>query len=113
MRSYSGRRMAFEGRSMKMAEFVAALNFDSVLDRPVVDRTNFTAFFDVELRFSPPRPVDGGGKQGGGRSDAPPPDPSGPSIFTAVEQQLGLKLVPMRGPVEYLIIDHVERPSEN
>jgi len=50
-----------------------------------------------------------------GAQAAPPvlSDPSGPSLFTAVQEQLGLKLESMKGPVEVLIIDHAERPSEN
>jgi len=48
-----------------------------------------------------------------GTGIAPPLEPSGPSIFEALQKQLGLKLVPTKGPVEYLVIDHIERPSEN
>jgi uncharacterized protein (TIGR03435 family) len=48
-----------------------------------------------------------------GAGGTTPPDDSGPSIFTAVQEQLGLKLVSTKGPVDTIVIDHIERPSEN
>jgi len=82
------------------------------LDRPVIDKTGITDYFEIHLRFSPddlaaPRP-------GPDAPDAPtvrPPDV--PGIFQAMQEQLGLKLVPAKGPVEVLVIDHIERPTGN
>jgi uncharacterized protein (TIGR03435 family) len=67
--------------------------------RPVINKTGITGQFDIHLEFTPDR-----------NSDAPN---AGPSIFTAIEEQLGLKLVSAKGPGEFLIIDRVERPSGN
>jgi uncharacterized protein (TIGR03435 family) len=52
-----------------------------------------------------------GGQQG--TENALPPDSSRPSIFKAIQEQLGLRLESQKGPVDVLVIDHVERPSEN
>jgi uncharacterized protein (TIGR03435 family) len=71
----------------------------SSLDRPVIDRTGLTGTFDAHMEFAP---------------DQTTLDPTrGPSIFTAVQEELGLKLEPSKGPGEFLVIDHAERPSEN
>ncbi|HWG16855.1 MAG TPA: TIGR03435 family protein [Acidobacteriaceae bacterium] len=66
--------------------------------QPVVDKTGLSDTYDVHLKFAP--------------SDDP--NSSLPSIFTAIQEQLGLKLVPAKVPVSYLVIDHVDRvPTEN
>ncbi|HTW63233.1 MAG TPA: TIGR03435 family protein [Bryobacteraceae bacterium] len=69
--------------------------------RPVLDKTGLTGSYDFTLDWSP----DFGGPH--------PPDPSGADLFTALQEQLGLKLEPQRVPIEMLIIDHAGRPSEN
>lgn len=77
----------------------------SELRRPVIDRTGLSGNFDIDLRYRPDL---------GTRPDGPPPapaDPDAPSIFTAVEEQLGLKLVSDRAPVDVLVIDRLERPT--
>jgi uncharacterized protein (TIGR03435 family) len=86
-------------------------------DRPVIDKTGLTGYFNVKLQFAPET---AGGKAfgagpAGGSPLAPPTtsDPAGPSIFTAVQEQLGLKLEPAKEPVEVLVIDSVQKPSEN
>ena len=85
------------------------------LDRPVIDKTGIDGIFDFHLEFAPDqntpgfllqlrRPVQNG---------VPSDEPVGPSIFTALQEQLGLKLDPTKGPGDFLVIDHVEKPSEN
>jgi bla regulator protein blaR1 len=59
-------------------------------------------------------PGPGAGPGGSPGADAPPPpDTSGPDIFTAVQEQLGLKLESEKGPVDVIVIDHIDKPSEN
>jgi uncharacterized protein (TIGR03435 family) len=88
------------------------------LDRDVIDKTGIAGMFDIHLEVSradlAPR-VLAGGAVGQVEPSTPvvAPDSTGPSIFTALQQQLGLKLESGRGPVEFLVIDHVEKPSEN
>jgi uncharacterized protein (TIGR03435 family) len=76
--------------------------------RIVVDRTGLTGNFDIDLTFTPERMPQGQPPPG---VQLPPIDPNGPSLFTALQEQLGLKLDSERGPVEVLVIDHVERPT--
>jgi uncharacterized protein (TIGR03435 family) len=86
----------------------------SVLDRPVLDKTGITGIFNIHLEFGLDESIRAGVFGGGRPLSPPPPDiEKGPSIFTALEQQLGLKLDKTRGPHEFLVIDRVERPSGN
>ena len=79
------------------------------VNRPIVDRTMLNGPFDWDIEFSPVFQA--------GRVGQPPPSDAigtdGPSIFTALEEQLGLKLQAARGPVAVLVIDRAERPSPN
>ena len=87
------------------------------LGRQVLDQTGLKGNYDLTLKWTPEQ-GEGmmlGGPGGGGPppESAPAPDTSGPSIFTAIQEQLGLKLEPTKAPAEVLVVDHVERPSEN
>ncbi|PWU00152.1 MAG: hypothetical protein C5B51_25775 [Terriglobia bacterium] len=83
------------------------------LGRPVIDKTGLTGKYDFNLAWTP-EPGQGGGPFGPpGPDGPPPPDPNGPSVFAAVQEQLGLRLESQKGPVEVIVIDRVERASEN
>jgi uncharacterized protein (TIGR03435 family) len=79
--------------AIPMNEFARFLNVN--VGRTVVDRTGLTGVWDFDLKWSPP--------------NAPTPDPDRPSIFTALQEQLGLRLDATTGPVEVLVIDRLER----
>lgn len=87
------------------------------LGRTVVDKTGYTGMVDFHLTFTPDDATPGGsgppGMSGQPAPNAPPADQAGPDIFTALQEQMGLKLESAKGPVETLVIDHIERPSEN
>jgi uncharacterized protein (TIGR03435 family) len=84
------------------------------MDRPVIDRTGLTGRFNFPLEYMPDATSYSSLREGPDRPAATSDDPAaGPSIFTALQQQLGLKLEPAKGPADFLVIDRVERPSEN
>ena len=78
-------------------------SLQALTGRPVVDRTGLTGAFDFDLAVDE-RP----GRTGAGRS--PPPD-DGPSIFAALQEQLGLRLESTRGTFDVVVVDAVQRPT--
>jgi bla regulator protein blaR1 len=85
------------------------------IDRIVLDRTGLTDAYDFELRWTPRRrpgmPAPPG--TAGGQSATAEASLDDVSLFTALEEQLGLKLEPQRAPVPVLVVDSAERPSDN
>jgi uncharacterized protein (TIGR03435 family) len=75
----------------------------SMTGRPVIDRTGLTGAFDVDLQWT-------SGPVGPGAGAAPPVD-DGPSIFVALQEQLGLRLEPGRAPFDVVVVDAVQRPT--
>jgi uncharacterized protein (TIGR03435 family) len=96
-------------RGMALGEFSRWLV--GVTDHPILDKTGLTGKFDVRLEFSPDETTTG--VPVADQPDAAADVPAGATLFTALEQQLGLKLVPVKGTREFVVIDHIERPSEN
>ena len=77
--------------------------------RMVVDNTGLTGNYNFTLKWTPDLGGGASGPDGGGAA----PDPTGPSLFTAIQEQLGLKLDATKAPVDTLVIDSVEMPSGN
>jgi uncharacterized protein (TIGR03435 family) len=101
MRGTPGRLMV---NAMPLSLF--ANNLSGQVQRVVVDRTGLSGGWDFEINYAPEQPVN------------PPPgvefpaaDPNAPSLFTAIQEQLGLKLQSTKGPVEVLVVDRIERPT--
>jgi len=84
------------------------------LGRVVIDQTNLKDEYDYQLEWTPD-PGQGGAESIGLPPELPRPraETNGPSIFTALQEQLGLRLVSQKGPVEIIVIDSVEKPSAN
>jgi len=82
--------------------------------RPVLDKTGLASYYDFDLRWTPQLGSGDVGPFGlppGAGAQPPPADPDAPNLFTAVQEQLGLKLESARGPVEVIVIDRLEKPT--
>ena len=90
-------RTYFHGEGLTMTSIAEELS--KITGRVVVDKTNLADRYDFKLEWS--------------ADDAPAADNSGPSLFTAIQEQLGLKLEPAKEPVPVLVIDHIDPPTPN
>ena len=88
-----------------------AVSLSVFVGRTVIDRTGFAGTFDYDLTWTPDLMPQGRDNAQLGGPERPANDPNGPSLFTAVQEQLGLKLESTKGPVDVLVIDHVEQPT--
>jgi uncharacterized protein (TIGR03435 family) len=101
---------AFSARNANMGDFAEVMQ-STMLDRPVVDQTGLSGRFDFQLKFTP----DETQYAGAGARVPPPADEATapPDLFTAMQEQLGLKLVATKAPVDVVVVDRVSKPSEN
>lgn len=96
-----GVNLKVEAQGMTIDEFAKLFLDTHTLGRPVINKTDVTGRFDFHLEYAPDTSLTTDDLAGG------------PSIFTALQEQLGLRLESARGPGEVLVIDHIEQPSEN
>lgn len=113
-----GGPVSAEYHGIMLDDFAKAL--DRAMDRSIVNKTGIAGMFDIRMEFAPddatPAFMPGGRLLGYGGPVNPPVDAEpvgGPSIFTAIQEQLGLKLEPAKGPGEFFALVSVERPTEN
>jgi uncharacterized protein (TIGR03435 family) len=92
-----GRNQTLTLTKATMEQFTEGV--DGYADRPIVDKTGLTGTYDINLEAA--------------FENSNPDESDTISIFTAVQKQLGLKLVPQRGMVDVIVVDHVEKPSKN
>jgi bla regulator protein BlaR1 len=112
---------ARQGMSMnrgRMEGFAAPMEMlgtilSNTTGRPVVDKTGLTGKYDFVLEWTPEAGADARAQGFGDGITSPAPAPGGPTIFTALQEQLGLRLDAQKGPVQIIVIDRVEKPSEN
>jgi uncharacterized protein (TIGR03435 family) len=96
----SGYSMGLGGISSKGMEVSGlVISLSNPVGRKIIDKTGLTGKYEVNLNWA--------------SNDDPRSGDTGPSIFTALQEQLGLKLEPAKAPIDVVVIDHLERPSEN
>jgi uncharacterized protein (TIGR03435 family) len=102
-----GNTIIFGSRDVTLDVVAHVLSMLSLgLGRPLIDKTELTGRYDVTVEWArDPKPS--------ANAEAPPPVPAGPTIVDALRDQLGLKLEPSKATLPVLVVDKVERPSEN
>jgi uncharacterized protein (TIGR03435 family) len=106
-----GSNFVLHGQGVTLDEIAKSLGIG--LDRPVIDKTGLEGKFDFELEFARDQAMAPAFRDPNQVIPAAADPSAGASIFTAIQEQLGLKLEPTKGPGEFLVIDAVERPSGN
>jgi len=96
----NGRNQFVDGKRITTEALAGAIRDCFGLDRPVVDRTGLTGVYDVKVEATP-------------MFRSREPEPSDLNVFTAVQEQLGLKLEPQKATIQVLVVDRIEKPSEN
>jgi len=108
-------RGQINGESMSIDMLVTQLG--NQLGRTVIDKTGLKGSYQIKLEWTPEQAQSIGGPDGGGEGSESArkhaSSDNGPTIFTALQEQLGLKLESQKGPVDILVIDKIEKPSEN
>jgi len=97
----NGRNQYMKGSKASMEWLAEMIPNIAFVDRPIVDKTGLTGAYDIRIEATPEFRINNN------------PDPSDISIFSAVQDQLGLRLEPQKAMIEVLIVDHIEKPSEN
>ena len=87
----------FVFRNVSLSDFAQQLTEIRTIDLPVIDRTGIPGVYDITLKGAASALL----------------DPSGPSLLTLIQEQLGLKLVSAKDPIEVVVVDHFEAPSAN
>ena len=95
-------RIRVGGRKVPLQLIASSFSGYDNFDRPIVDRTTLTGTFDFWLEWAPQN-----------NRDAIQPDETGPSIQAALQEQLGLKMESQMAPVDVMVVDRLEQPSEN
>jgi uncharacterized protein (TIGR03435 family) len=98
--TFVARRSQIDGHRIVISQLMTALG--SQLDYPLIDHTGLKGAYDVHLTWNPDEATNDGADNS-----------AGASIFTSLQEQLGLRLQSTKGPVKVLVIDHIEKPSEN
>lgn len=101
-----GANQTFDDPGFDMDSFAVWITRAAGLDGPLLNKTELTGYFHFHVEFLSNRKL-------GDPGFTPTDDPPFPSIFTAMPQQLGLKVEAAKGPREFLVVDHLEKPSEN
>ena len=110
-KSFGVGRTHFNGEGMTITSIAEELS--KITGRVVVDKTNLADRYDFKLEWPNPRGWERPRSRRGVHEAGPAADNSAPSLFTAIQEQLGVKLEPAKEPIPVLVIDHVAQPTAN